>query len=516
MRIVSRVSGKDDAWELEVKENSCKVKPAARDVGTIVEVRDLFHLTPNRLKFLKSERSETTAVIDLVNRLAIANHKIRFKMISNGKVVMDLPSQIEPLIQDISKIKTILGEDFINNAVKVNYSSQDLKVYGYASLPTYRHSSFGFSQYLYVNNRFVKDKLLSIAVKLAYRNLTHDNVYPAVLLFIDIKPELVDVNVHPTKAEVRFSDEGLLKSMVIRAIREAIAGEGVRTSNIFSETTTKYLDENREKVEERQKELSRNHDSFNIESMMARHKEMFATFKKPSNQTTLGMFEKSEAPSRNFQTYTNPSIENKEISKKEERFQSSNSKLGQAKCQIALTYIVAENEEGLVIVDQHAAHERLVLERMKPQMKEGKVSSQILMMPEVVHLGDVLTDKLVEKAEAVKKYGIGIERHGIKEVTVRTVPAVLGLFDIKGLVYHLAEHIHFFDDEEMVEERIEEVLGNIACHASIRAGRKLTIEEMNAILRQMETTAFSSQCNHGRPTFTKLSLKQLDNIFERS
>ena len=509
MKIISKAEGNTEAWEINITGGEINsLNPASHNQGTTVEVKDLFFLTPTRLRFLKSERSETTLCVDLVNKLALSYHEISFKLSSNGKEVINVVSQEFPITKDTKRIKAILGEELLNNAVKVNFEKEGVQIQGYVSLPTYQ-SRTTYSQHFYVNRRLVKDKLLARSLKLAYRNLTHGSYYPAAVLFFTIDPKLVDVNVHPTKSEVRFSDEQLIKSLIIEAVRSAIAGEGLRYSTSSSDQAIALLKKNTN-----ESNTTKKTKNTPISNVLEQHK-MLISDKKNFPNDDLSSTQIISDNKENI--YLKKIFENDSKQPPEDHSTTYNQfELGMAKCQLDLTYIIAQTQDSLVIVDQHAAHERLVLEKMKKQLSRGKIKAQLLLIPEIIELGQVLTERLLEKTTELKFLGIDLDRNGLSQVIIRKIPAILKNINIKELVKNIAENIHLFEDIGIITEKIEEIYGNIACHSSIRSGRKLNIDEMNALLREMEKIPFSSQCNHGRPTFVKLSFKDIENIFERS
>lgn len=528
LKIMSKNFECNEAWEIEViGGEKSNLKPISRNVGTTIQVKDLFFSTPARLKFLKSEASETSASIELLNKLALSRENISFKLISNDKVIVDTKSQDVSILNSSQRLEDIIGKKFIDNAIKFSIEDEEIKVYGYASIPTY-NAATSLNQHFFINKRFVKDKVLSIAVKAAYRNLIPHNRFPQIALYLDIDPKFVDVNVHPTKAEVRFRDGQKIKSIIINAIRTAIskaelmsnkelANDAVRFFKPQGTFYTKPREDNNKAVDKlfvnnekptKQhglKNLINSHEAIIGEDIDLHSSESKDNDKeisdKKNDEKYLSNFIKNEIEHRNIED--NKNILNEEYP------------LGFAKCQIDKTYIVAEKSGSLILVDQHAAHERLTLEKIKIQLKKGKVESQILLIPEIVELGKVLTEEIVQKKDRLKVFGLIIERNGISQILIRQIPSIFQNLDINSFVKSIAENIYLFDDIELIYEKIEEIWGNIACHSSIRAGRVLNLEEMNALLRKIEQTSFSEQCNHGRPTFIKLEMKDIRKIFER-
>ena len=525
VNIKSRATDSEDAWELQIYGGGeSEIKPVSCNIGTTIQITDLFFTTPTRLKFLKSEASETSASIELVNKLALSRENISFKLVSNDKVIIDTPLQEKSILESSKRIEDILGKKFVENSIKFNFEEDDIKIYGYASIPTF-NAATSLNQHFFINKRFVKDKVLSVAARAAYRNLIPHNRFPQIVLYLDINPKLVDVNVHPTKAEVRFRDEQRIKGIIINAIRTAITNSELKNNNELAKEAVRFfkpqelsypqnkalnLDHEKSSSEKRDRldDLLKNHKSIINNDIVKDFSDIDSRDQAindiKDNKEYLSNFVKSELKEQKEQNEEN--IEN---------IGDDEFPLGFAKCQIDKTYIIAEKSDSLILVDQHAAHERLTLERIKLQLKGGALEGQILLVPEVVNLDKVLTEQIMQKKENLQKFGLVIERNGISQVTVRQVPVILQNLDIPGFVKNIAESIHLFDDISLVNEKIEEIWGNIACHSSIRAGRVLNIEEMNQLLREIEKTPLSEQCNHGRPTFVKLELKDIRKIFER-
>ena len=523
LKIISKDFECNEAWEIEViGGEKSHLKPISRNVGTTIQVRDLFFSTPTRLKFLKSEASETSASIELLNKLALSRENISFKLISNDKVIVDTKAQDVSILDSSQRLEDIIGKKFIDNAIKFFIEDDGIKVYGYASIPTY-NAATSLNQHFFINKRFVKDKVLSIAVKAAYRNLIPHNRFPQIALYLDIDPKFVDVNVHPTKAEVRFRDSQKIKGIIINAIRTAISKAELMNNKELANDAVRFFKpegafykkhrEDNNKVTDKlfannEKSTKQQHglrDLINSHEAVVR--EDIGLHSSESKDNSKEIFDK-----KNEEKYLSDFIEN-EIEQK--NISDEEYPLGFAKCQIDKTYIVAEKSGSLILVDQHAAHERLTLEKIKIQLKKGKVESQILLIPEIVELGKVLTEEIIQKKDNLKAFGLIIERNGISQILIRQVPSIFQNLDINSFVKSVAENIYLFDDIELIHEKIEEIWGNIACHSSIRAGRVLNLEEMNALLRQIEQTSFSEQCNHGRPTFIKLEMKDIRKIFER-
>jgi len=488
MLITSRHLESEKAVALEVIGGVCKPPmPARREVGTTVEVRDLFCFTPNRLNFLKSEAAETAAAVDLIKKLALANREVNFTLIANNKTLLHTNSN-----DILKRINQLLGAGFAENTKLLTAEQDDLKLFGYIGLPTFNVSTSA-GLHFYVNNRIVKDKLLNIAVRFSYQDVIPKGRHPVAIIFLELDPCNVDVNVHPTKAEVRFRHENLVRSFIIKAIKENLrSGEISISSTVSAALTTKM-------------------PAMSRSSLSAVQQKMFAP--QNNNYSFQKNFSSHTTPS-----YAKPRLAEEIIEEKVESTPTSNAdigKLGQAKFQIAGTYIVAESEEGLVIVDQHAAHERLVLEKMKEQLQKGSLHSQSLIIPHVLQLTEIHTELLIENKQKFAELGLSIEKQGVNQIIVRSIPAILGGLDTEKLFADLVENLETGGDASWLNKPKNEIYANIACHASIRAGRKLNIMEMNAILRQMEATPLAAQCNHGRPTAVFFKAKDLAKIFER-
>lgn len=513
LRIISRTHSSDTAWEISVNGGEkSNIVPAARQHGTTVEVRDIFCFIPARLKFLKSDASEKTAAVELIQRLAIANPKVAFKLIFDKKIIIDFKATegIEQRVQEV------LNNEFIVNAVKIEYHIHNIKVWGYAGLPTYNHRSVIY-QYCYVNSRHIKDKLISSAVKAAYINLIPEGRYPAVVMFIDINPYEVDVNVHPTKTEVRFRDPQLIRNNIVNAIRNNLKRTVVDHNAIHAyRNPTNVSNENA-----KGSKISIVSNCIPTTNYERKGSEAFS-YELNESRASDYIALPSDVNS-NVNIAFNSILKGENI-KEEKRNQQEvlidtqlqNFALGIAKFQINDTYIVAQAHNYMIIVDQHAAHERLVLEKMKEQLQqEGQVRRQLLLIPEVIDLGQLLTEKILEHKEELEGFGFKVERNGISQVVVSETPLVLAITPVQEIIKAIAELAAEMGAEETFIAQRDRILGNIACHYSIRAGRKLNVDEMNALLREIENTDFAAQCNHGRPTYIKFTLPDLERLFER-
>ncbi len=488
LAIVSRARGAADAWKLEVEAGALsEPRPASRGAGTQVTVRDLFFATPARLKFLKEPRTETGHAVDAVERLAMAHPQIAFSIAEDGRQTKRYPAATGDLFDArLARLSAILGKDFAANAMKVEATRPGLRLTGHAGVPTYNRATSA-QQYLFVNGRPVRDRLLGGAVRAAYRDFLARDRHPVVALFLEVDPALVDVNVHPAKAEVRFRESGLVRGLIVGALRRTLAENGHQAATTVAAAALGAF---------RPGEAPSTHAA----------RETLAAWQGPGTTTgnqSAGLPGLAAAPGSNAPTAAPDDRALTEYP------------LGAARAQLHETYVVAQTRDGIVIVDQHAAHERLVHERMKQALAANGVQRQVLLIPEVVELGDAACERLLARAEELRELGLLIEPFGRGAVAVREVPALLGQVDAAGLVRDLAEELAEMDDHLSLKERLEQVCGTMACHGSVRAGRLLKPEEMNALLRQMEATPHSGQCNHGRPTYVELKLADIERLFGR-
>jgi len=499
LELTSRMAADESAHSLSVHGGKVStVRPAAGLVGTRVKVRDLFFATPARLKFLKSERAETTAVSDILKRLSMAHPAIGFSLTSDGRKTFTYPPESGEDGQ-LKRLGAILGRDFADNAVPVIAARDGVQLLGFAGLPTFNHAT-AQKQYLIVNGRPVRDKLLNGAVRGAYQDFLAGNRHPALALFIELPSEALDVNVHPAKTEVRFKDAGLIRSMIVGGLRTALAEAGHRASTTVAGQTMAAF--------------RSGHMGGNI-----------------GNAGLQGDF----AAAQNFQAPQGPSAENMGDGMAEAAADwlstpqaaeaitepaPAHLPLGLARAQLHETYVLAQTHDGFVIVDQHAAHERLVYERMKVQIAEAGIKRQILLVPEVTELEEEAALLLLSRADELAELGFVIEdfgpaQAGRKAVMLREVPAMLYRADLKLMLSDMAEEMRELGAGLALKEKLEDIAGTLACHTSVRAGRRLSTDEMNALLRDMEATPNSGQCNHGRPTYVELKLADIERLFGR-
>ena len=442
--------------------------------GTRAEVRELFYATPARLKFLKSARSEDLAIVDMVKRLAMARPDIGFSLTMDGRLSLDLLVAGDLLDGRLPRLAKIMGREFGDNAVHIDAVREGVALSGYAGLPTYNRANAAM-QFLFVNGRPVKDKLLVGAVRGAYADFLARDRHPALALFLDVDPSFVDVNVHPAKTEVRFRDAGLVRGLIVGALKHALSAAGHRASTTVAGAA------------------------------------LAAFAREPSNFQSPNIFSAmhESAPSYNAVPLS------VRMDGAPDTVPMADQPLGVARAQLHETYVVAQTADGIVIVDQHAAHERLVYEKMKAALANGGIVRQPLLIPEVVDLDPAEVVRVTSRAAELAELGLVIEGFGPDAVVVREVPAMLGKMDVKAMVRDLADEIAETGNALALKEKLEEVAGTLACHMSVRAGRRLTAEEMNQLLREMEATPHSGQCNHGRPTYVELKLSDIEKLFGR-
>ena len=489
--ITSRPAGADTAWSLAIDGGiKDEPRPAAHPPGTRVEVRELFFSTPARLKFLKEPRTESSHVADAMRRLAMAHPGIGFRLESEERTLFDLPAGNPTLIgrpddARLERLAAIMGRDFADNSVAIDANREGFRLTGFAGLPTLNRPT-SQHQYLFVNGRPVRDKLLNGAVRGAYQDFLARDRNPMVALFLEAPPEMVDVNVHPAKTEVRFRDAGIVRGLIVGALRTALSAAGHRASTTVSDAALGAF---------------RPHTG---------HAPSLPMGNRHGSSIPRGLAEAA-------MQYMAPPLAPLSVRTEEPAANggASHHPLGVARAQLHETYIVAQTDGGVVIVDQHAAHERLLHEKLKNQLAAEGVKRQALLLPEVVDVGEEGARRLTQRAAELADMGLVLEPFGLGAVVVREMPALLGEADIQGLVRDLADELAEMGDHLSLKEKVEEVCGTLACHTSVRAGRRLTVDEMNALLRQMEATPHSGQCNHGRPTYVELKLADIERLFGR-
>ncbi|MFC4170602.1 DNA mismatch repair endonuclease MutL [Microvirga sp. GCM10011540] len=480
------------------------VRPASAPKGTRIEVTDLFAATPARLKFLKSDRSEAQAVAEVVKRLAIAHPTIRFTLAGEHITPFTYPPEPAGEHGFLRRLSRVLGSDFNENAMAIGVEREGVRLSGFASLPTY-HRGTGAGIHFTVNGRPVRDKLLLGAVRGAYADVMASDRHPVLALMIDLDPRNVDVNVHPAKTEVRFRDPAFVRGFVVAALKEAITRFGFRSASTVGTRTLESL---------RPQGAPPRPVSVAQRAPSIRHSSAFAGWQAPldAGYRSSGLAEAQTA----LPDLAAPSADSRASLPDYDPGQDD-SPLGAARAQIHGTYIVAQTQDGIVIVDQHAAHERLVYERLKRERASSGISRQLLLIPEVVDLDPVDADRVMAEAETLESLGLVLEPFGPGALLVREVPAALAGGRIKALVQDVADALAEWGQgaSSPVEERLDAVLSRMSCHGSVRAGRRMKPEEMNALLREMEATPLSGQCNHGRPTYVELKLSDIERLFGR-
>jgi DNA mismatch repair protein MutL len=496
LTITTRHVGEPHAWTITVCGGvKSEVKPAALGEGTRLEVRDLFYATPARLKFLKSDRAEGEAIREVVRRLAMSRPDVAFTFVNEERTPITWPAALPGAAGRLARLADVLGGEFRSNAVEVRGEHNGVAVEGFAALPTLTRAN-ALGQYLFVNGRPVRDKLLIGVVRGAYADYLPRDRHPLVALFVALDPREVDVNVHPAKAEVRFRDPPLIRSLLVRALQAALMREGQRAATTGGSATIAAFTPRR--------------GAWDWRNSPARPPDVRRFPMLGRGGAALGFAEAAQAA---FDT-GGPSADAR-VDVSEPAADLLHRPLGAARAQVHETYIVAQTRDGLVIVDQHAAHERIVYERIKAAIGKSGVARQILLIPEIVELDEADVERLTARTQELLRFGLAIEAFGPGAVAVRETPSLLGEIDAKAMVRNLAEHMAEWDEALPLERRLMHVAATMACHGSVRAGRRLKPEEMNALLREMESVPNSGQCNHGRPTYVELKLSDIERLFGR-
>jgi DNA mismatch repair protein MutL len=504
----SRTATLDSGAEIRVEGGRVSaIRPAGANRGTLVEVRDLFFATPARLKFMKGERAEATAAADVVKRIAIAFPTVRFTLSGTDRSTLELPAVGDGANAQLDRIAQVMGKDFPENAVKVDAVREDTYLSGYVSVPSFTRAN-ALQQYAYVNGRPVRDKLIASAIRGAFADVLPRDRHAITVLFLTLDPAHVDANVHPAKADVRFRDPGLVRGLIVGAIRQALAGAGIRPATTgaaammgaFRPGPTSYGHAG----------PANGHRSFHA-GFRASAPVGFDPVYSPSRPLQAGLGQSDQATfDAGPLTSADARAGTGDIAP-----EMLTAPLGAARAQVHENYIVAQTADSLVIVDQHAAHERLVYEALKQSLHSRPVPAQVLLIPEIVDLPEEDAERVASHAETLRRFGLSVERFGPGAIAVRETPSMLGETNAAQLVRDLADEIAKTDTADTLKERLDKIAATMACHGSVRSGRKLRPEEMNALLREMEATPGSGTCNHGRPTYIELKLADIERLFGR-
>ena len=503
LSIKTRSKNMETGWSINVTGGDIEAAtPSSLKMGTQVEIRDLFYATPARLKFLKTDRTETGRTIEVIRRIAMVNPNISFTLNDGNRTNIRF-NEVRGNLPNIklSRIGEVLGRDFEENSLLIEAEREGFILTGYAGLPTLNRRTSSH-QFLFVNGRPVQDKLLYGAVRAAYSDFLAYDRHPLVVLFLDAPRSTLDVNVHPAKSEVRFQEPGLVRGLIIGALKKTLTEAGYQTSSTVSNAALGILSKSISKVASTGvRRSSQSYNSFNSAPNNHLHSSL------ATNEIANEYLDLNSAPMARNNSTSNQSFESlNEI---------ASFPLGAAQAQLHKNYIVAQTNEGFVIVDQHAAHERLVYEKMKIHLKEGGIKRQVLLIPEIVDLENAKIQRLLELKDDFTRLGLILEQFGEGAILVREIPSILGDINIKNLVIDIADELEEFGSSTVLEDKLGHICGTIACHSSVRSGRTLRIEEMNALLREMEATPHSGQCNHGRPTYVELKLSDIEKLFGR-
>ncbi|OJU49408.1 MAG: DNA mismatch repair protein MutL [Mesorhizobium sp. 61-13] len=511
LSIRSRTASSESAAEIGIEGGRvAPVRPAAANRGTTVEVRDLFFATPARLKFMKGERAETAATSDVIKRISIAFPAVRFTLAGADRTTLELAAADDTSVGSLRRIAQVMGADFPKNSIEIDAEREGVRLQGHVSIPSFTRAN-ALQQYAYVNGRPVRDKLIAGAIRGAFSDVLPRDRHAVTVLFLTLDPATVDVNVHPAKADVRFRDPGLVRGLIVGAIREALASAGIRAATTgaagmmaaFRTEGSAY---------------DRGSTSNGYRNYDASFRPASAGFdpdrspQRPLDMDFRGGF--AESSQASFDTGATLSADSR-AGQSEAPEALLGTQLGAARAQVHQNYIVAQTSDSLVIVDQHAAHERLVYEALKNALHSRPLPSQILLLPEIVDLPEEDAERLALHSETLARFGLGIERFGPGAVAVRETPAMLGEVNTQQLVRDLADEIADNDTTDTLKERLHYIAATMACHGSVRSGRLLKPDEMNALLRQMEATPGSGTCNHGRPTYIELKLADIERLFGR-
>ena len=513
------------------------LKPAAHPQGTTIDVRDLFYATPARLKFMKTATTELGHIKAMLERIALAHPAVGFTLKADQRSILALPPVEGADL--LARLAPILGKDFPDNAIEVNLAREDMTLRGYISVPTYNRNNNAL-QFLYVNGRPVRDKLLYSAIRGAYQDFLARDRFPVVCLYLHVPPHVVDVNVHPAKTEVRFQQAQAVRQLIVHALKTALQAEGGRAATTIATGTLAAFQPGAQAADHldtatgQSADVQTNSTPAPATSSREHVHQGHAPQGVPHRSTIAGAGAALRQPGRPgvkfgsgygpkpadmpsmaslFEGDLTPHARGEAPSEKTPDFESH--PMGAARGQLHETYIVAQTRDGLILVDQHAAHERLVYERMKEEILQQNIHTQALLVPEVVDVSPHLYEQVVPHLEALKALGLGLETFGAGAILVREVPALMAQKNVGPLVLDILNDLAAHGFDFTLKEKLHEICATMACHGSVRAGRRLTLQEMNDLLREMEKTPHSGQCNHGRPTYVKLSLKDIEKLFGR-
>ena len=500
LSITTRQKSEPHAWSLTVEGGTkSDIMPAALSLGTRVEANDLFYATPARLKFLKTERTEAEAIREVVRRLGMARPDIAFTLAGEERAPVTWAAALPGAAGRLTRLGDILGADFRSHAIEVRSERDGVVVEGFAAGPALTRAN-ALGQYLFVNGRPVRDKLILGAVRAAYADYLPRDRHPVVALFVTLDSREVDANVHPAKTEVRFRNAGLVRALIVHALKEGLAREGRRTAANGGESAIAAF---RPAFAARPGSWAGTWDWRSSPAYPVGPRPAFGASAMPAFAEEGQAAFDVGGPTADVRMHEQPLAD------------LVDRPLGAARTQIHDTYIVAQTRDGLVIVDQHAAHERIVYERLKASLAQNGVQRQILLIPDIVEIDEATVERLLDRSEELATFGLAIESFGPGAVAVRETPSLLGKTNAGGLLRDLAEHMEEWDEALPLERRLMHVAATMACHGSVRAGRRLKPEEMNALLREMEDAPNSGQCNHGRPTYVELKLSDIEKLFGR-
>ncbi|TPN60537.1 DNA mismatch repair endonuclease MutL [Mesorhizobium sp. B1-1-4] len=519
LSIRSRTAASDSAAEIGIEGGRISpVRPAAANRGTTVEVRDLFFATPARLKFMKGERAESSATSDVVKRIAIAFPTVRFTLTGSDRSTLELPATDDSAEGSLRRIAQVMGVEFPDNSIAIDAMREGVHLTGHVSIPSFTRAN-ALQQYAYVNGRPVRDKLIAGAIRGAFADVLPRDRHAVTVLFLTLDPAIVDVNVHPAKADVRFRDPGLVRGLIVGAIRQALAEAGIRAATsgaagmmaAFRPGAASYAYGGPANGHRSYEAAYRASGSAGFDHARSPQRPLDMEFQGSGFERNGGFGENEQAA---FDAGPIASADAR-AGQGEAAETLLGTVLGAARAQVHENYIVAQTRDSLVIVDQHAAHERLVYEALKNALHARAVPSQMLLLPEIVDLPEEDAERLATHSETLARFGLGIERFGPGAVAVRETPSMLGETNVQQLVRDLADEIADNDTVDTLRERLDKIAATMACHGSVRSGRLLKAEEMNALLRQMEATPGSGTCNHGRPTYIELKLADIERLFGR-